>query len=82
MGHGNNCLGKYSLGRTVGEGTFAKVKLAVDGSNGSQVAIKIIDKQMVTDSNLKYQASNTPTPSSSQLFHSSCRRWEAMVKEV
>lgn len=61
MGHGNNHIGKYRLGRTVGEGTFAKVKLAVDGSNGTQVAIKIIDKQMVTDSNLKYQASNTLT---------------------
>ncbi|KAK3221476.1 hypothetical protein Dsin_008501 [Dipteronia sinensis] len=54
MGYANN-IGKYQLGRTVGEGTFAKVKLAVDTTNGQYVAIKIIDKQMVLESNLKYQ---------------------------
>ncbi|WRX35106.1 Protein kinase domain - like 10 [Theobroma cacao] len=40
-------IGKYQLGRTIGEGTFAKVKLAVDTTNGHHVAIKIIDKTMV-----------------------------------
>ncbi|KHG25492.1 CBL-interacting serine/threonine-protein kinase 21 [Gossypium arboreum] len=40
-------IGKYQLGRTIGEGTFAKVKLAVDTTNGHHVAIKIIDKAMV-----------------------------------
>ncbi|KAK4777960.1 hypothetical protein SAY87_018147 [Trapa incisa] len=58
MGHGENCIGKYRLGRTIGEGTFAKVKLAVDGLNGRQVAIKIINKQMVTQNNLKSQATS------------------------
>ncbi|XP_021277632.1 CBL-interacting serine/threonine-protein kinase 21 [Herrania umbratica] len=48
-------IGKYQLGRTIGEGTFAKVKLAVDTTNGHHVAIKIIDKTMVMESNLKYQ---------------------------
>ncbi|KAJ8767489.1 hypothetical protein K2173_017533 [Erythroxylum novogranatense] len=48
-------VGKYQLGRTIGEGTFAKVKLAVDTTNGHYVAIKIIDKHMVVESNLKYQ---------------------------
>ncbi|KAG4133429.1 hypothetical protein ERO13_D08G096000v2 [Gossypium hirsutum] len=48
-------IGKYQLGRTIGEGTFAKVKLAVDTTNGHHVAIKIIDKAMVLESNLKYQ---------------------------
>ncbi|KAM7268126.1 hypothetical protein ACFE04_010292 [Oxalis oulophora] len=38
-----------------GEGTFAKVKLAVDSTNGHNVAIKIIDKHMVMESNLKFQ---------------------------
>ncbi|MBA0762995.1 hypothetical protein Gotri_012525 [Gossypium trilobum] len=51
-------IGKYKLGRTIGEGTFAKVKLAVDTTNGHHVAIKIIDKAMVLESNLKYQATN------------------------
>ncbi|TXG61021.1 hypothetical protein EZV62_012384 [Acer yangbiense] len=55
MGYANN-IGKYHLSRTIGEGTFAKVKLGVDTTNGQNVAIKIIDKQMVLESNLKYQA--------------------------
>ncbi|KAJ8750757.1 hypothetical protein K2173_015938 [Erythroxylum novogranatense] len=48
-------IGKYQLGRTIGEGTFAKVKLAMDTTNGHHVAIKIIDKNMVMESNLKNQ---------------------------
>lgn len=56
MGFANN-IGKYRLSRTIGEGTFAKVKLAVDATNGQYVAIKIIDKHMVMESNLKSQAS-------------------------
>ncbi|GLT29028.1 hypothetical protein SLA2020_039210 [Shorea laevis] len=50
-----NRIGKYQLTGVIGEGTFAKVKLAVDTTNGQNVAIKIIDKQMVMESNLKYQ---------------------------
>ncbi|GKV18211.1 hypothetical protein SLEP1_g28626 [Rubroshorea leprosula] len=50
-----NRIGKYQLTGMIGEGTFAKVKLAVDTTNGQNVAIKIIDKQMVMESNLKYQ---------------------------
>ncbi|BBG92887.1 CBL-interacting protein kinase 21 [Prunus dulcis] len=38
---------KYQLGRTIGEGTFAKVKLALDSTNGKYVAIKVLDKHMV-----------------------------------
>ncbi|KAL8136979.1 hypothetical protein V2J09_002980 [Rumex salicifolius] len=40
-------LGKYQLGPVIGEGTFAKVKVAKNTINGQQVAIKIIDKIMV-----------------------------------
>lgn len=54
MGYGNN-LGKYQVGRTIGEGTFAKVKVAVDTTNGHNVAIKILDKNMVMESDLKNQ---------------------------
>ncbi|GMN52151.1 hypothetical protein TIFTF001_021297 [Ficus carica] len=46
MGFPNN-IGKYQIGRTIGEGMFAKVKLAVDTTNGHYVAIKTIDKRMV-----------------------------------
>ncbi|XP_061349925.1 CBL-interacting serine/threonine-protein kinase 21 [Gastrolobium bilobum] len=54
MGSEKN-IGKYRLGRTLGEGKFAKVKLAVNCNNGQKVAIKVIDKHMVTESNLKHQ---------------------------
>ncbi|KAJ0233646.1 CBL-interacting serine/threonine-protein kinase 23 [Hirschfeldia incana] len=40
-------VGKYELGRTLGEGTFAKVKFARNVVNGETVAIKIIDKEKV-----------------------------------
>ena len=43
------------MGRTVGEGTFAKVKIAVDLENGKTVAIKILDKKMVVESRLIHQ---------------------------
>ncbi|KAJ6296035.1 hypothetical protein OIU78_023965 [Salix suchowensis] len=54
MGRGN-IIGKYQLGRTIGEGTYAKVKLAVDSTNGRPVAIKIMDRKMVMQSDLKNQ---------------------------
>ncbi|KAF7153941.1 hypothetical protein RHSIM_Rhsim01G0008300 [Rhododendron simsii] len=54
MGY-TNSIGKYQLIRTIGEGMFAKVKLAVNTDNGQYVAIKIIDKQMVIKRNLMYQ---------------------------
>ncbi|TPX62446.1 hypothetical protein SpCBS45565_g07018 [Spizellomyces sp. 'palustris'] len=37
-------IGNYTFGRTLGEGTFGKVKLAKHNLTGQQVAIKIVDK--------------------------------------
>jgi len=54
-----NKIGKYQLGRTIGEGSFSKVKLAVNGSNGQKVAVKVIDKHMILENNLKNQANLT-----------------------
>nr|DAD45670.1 TPA_asm: hypothetical protein HUJ06_003900 [Nelumbo nucifera] len=48
-------IGKYQLSRTIGEGTFAKVKLALNTSTDQYVAIKIIDKQMVMENKLMEQ---------------------------
>ncbi|KNA08776.1 hypothetical protein SOVF_159670 [Spinacia oleracea] len=48
-------VGNYQLGRTIGEGTFAKVKLAKNITNNQIVAVKIIDKQMVLSNNLMSQ---------------------------
>ncbi|KAG8385254.1 hypothetical protein BUALT_Bualt03G0022900 [Buddleja alternifolia] len=50
-GSGNNVgrtrVGRYELGRTLGEGTFAKVKFARNVETGENVAIKILDKEKV-----------------------------------
>ncbi|KAJ0971182.1 hypothetical protein J5N97_019141 [Dioscorea zingiberensis] len=42
-------VGKYELGKTLGEGSFAKVKFArnVEDEDGNPVAIKILDKHKV-----------------------------------
>lgn len=40
-------VGKYELGRTIGVGTFAKVRFARNIETGEHVAIKILDKQKV-----------------------------------
>ncbi|KAL2322277.1 hypothetical protein Fmac_026656 [Flemingia macrophylla] len=43
-------VGKYDVGRTLGEGTFSKVKFARNSQTGEPVALKILDKEKV----LKY----------------------------
>ncbi|KAF5183853.1 Cbl-interacting protein kinase [Thalictrum thalictroides] len=48
-------IGKYQLCTTIGEGTFAKVKLAINTETYQKVAIKIIDKQMIMENNLMEQ---------------------------
>lgn len=40
-------IGKYEVGRTIGEGSFAKVKFARNSETGEAVAVKILDKEMV-----------------------------------
>ncbi|XP_042432300.1 CBL-interacting protein kinase 23-like isoform X2 [Zingiber officinale] len=40
-------VGKYELGRTLGVGTFAKVKFAKSVETGEGVAIKILDKEKI-----------------------------------
>uniref|UniRef100_A0A7I4FJ99 Protein kinase domain-containing protein n=1 Tax=Physcomitrium patens TaxID=3218 RepID=A0A7I4FJ99_PHYPA len=40
-------VGKYELGRTLGEGTFAKVKFAKNLETGQSVAIKVLDKDKI-----------------------------------
>lgn len=56
MGYATS-IGKYHLGRTIGEGTFAKVKLAVNTETNKNVAVKIIDKKEVLKNKLMYQVS-------------------------
>lgn len=40
-------VGKYELGKTLGEGSFGKVKFAKDVTSGAFVAIKILDRDQV-----------------------------------
>jgi serine/threonine protein kinase len=40
-------IGKYEIGKTLGEGTFAKVKYGKHVETGVSVAIKIIDKDKI-----------------------------------
>ncbi|MCO5612188.1 hypothetical protein L7F22_066450 [Adiantum nelumboides] len=40
-------VGKYELGRTIGEGSFAKVKYSKNLETGEKVAIKILDKEKI-----------------------------------
>ncbi|XP_037494765.1 CBL-interacting serine/threonine-protein kinase 1 isoform X3 [Jatropha curcas] len=42
-------LGKYELGRTLGEGNFGKVKLAKNIDSGQPFAVKILEKNRIID---------------------------------
>lgn len=46
-GGGRPRAGRYELGRTLGEGNFAKVKFARHIETGEHVAIKILDKEKI-----------------------------------
>ena len=42
-------IGSYLLGKTLGEGTFGKVKLAIHKHTNENVAIKILDKSKMIE---------------------------------
>lgn len=46
-------VSKYELGKTLGTGSFSKVKIAVDTTTGEQFAIKIISKQLIKEQSLE-----------------------------
>jgi hypothetical protein len=48
-------VGKYELGRSLGEGTFGKVKYAIDTETNEAVAIKILDKEKIQKQNMGNQ---------------------------
>mmetsp|Transcript_45624 Transcript_45624/g.67278 ORF Transcript_45624/g.67278 Transcript_45624/m.67278 type:complete len:480 (-) Transcript_45624:63-1502(-) len=48
-------VGKYEIGKTLGEGTFGKVKYAVNSDTGEQVAIKILSKAQIQQQNMGAQ---------------------------
>jgi serine/threonine protein kinase len=55
-------VGKYELGRTIGEGTFAKVRFAKNTETMEPVAIKILEKEKVQKLRLVEQVSITRFP--------------------
>jgi serine/threonine protein kinase len=48
-------VGKYELYRTLGEGTFGKVKYAVNKETNDAVAVKILDKEKIQKLNMGAQ---------------------------
>jgi serine/threonine protein kinase len=48
-------VGKYELGRTLGEGTFGKVKYAINTETKEAVAIKVLDKEKIQKQNMGNQ---------------------------
>lgn len=40
-------VGKYEVGRTIGEGNFAKVKFAQNTETGESVAMKVLDRATI-----------------------------------
>lgn len=47
--------GKYEIGKTLGEGTFGKVKYAVNTETDERVAIKVLDKEKIQKQNMGAQ---------------------------
>lgn len=48
-------VGKYEIGKTLGEGTFGKVKYAINTETGEKVAIKVLDKEKIQKQNMGNQ---------------------------
>ncbi|XP_059637770.1 CBL-interacting serine/threonine-protein kinase 1-like [Cornus florida] len=48
-------LGKYEIGRTLGEGNFGKVKYAKNLDSGQSFAVKILEKNRILDLNITDQ---------------------------
>ena len=43
-------IGKYNIEKTIGKGTFGKVKLGTHHQTQEKVAIKILEKEKIKDS--------------------------------
>lgn len=55
-------VGKYELGKTLGEGSFAKVKFAKNVETGECVAIKILDRDQVLRHRMVEQVKTKNSP--------------------
>ncbi|WVZ70197.1 hypothetical protein U9M48_018881 [Paspalum notatum var. saurae] len=57
-------VGKYEVGRTIGEGTFAKVKFAQNTETGESVAMKVLDRSSI----LKHKMAEQVLASRKKIF--------------
>lgn len=48
-------IDRYELGKTLGRGTFSKVKYAIDTTTGKPYAVKVVDRGMVKKENMESQ---------------------------
>lgn len=55
-------VGPYELGKTIGEGSFAKVKLARNSRTGDVCAIKVLDRNHVLRHKMVEQVHRLPPP--------------------
>jgi serine/threonine protein kinase len=60
-------IGNYEIGKTLGEGTFAKVKYGRHVDTGASFAINIIDKEKILKHKMVQQVQNILAPP--QLLH-------------
>ena len=49
LGPNERKIGRYILGKSIGEGTFGKVKIGTHMTTGEKVAVKILEKTKITD---------------------------------
>ena len=47
--HKSKSIGHYLIGKTIGEGTFGKVKLGTHNLTGEKVAVKILEKHKIVE---------------------------------
>ena len=45
----SKCIGNYILGKTIGQGTFGKVKIGLHMITGEKVAVKILEKSRIKE---------------------------------
>jgi serine/threonine protein kinase len=60
-------VGRYEVGQTIGQGSFAKVKFVVDSDTGTAVAMKVLEKDTILSHRMLHQVSGG-APSSSPNF--------------
>merc|ERR1719504_455966 len=49
LGRKPESIGQYIIGKSIGEGTFGKVKLGTHVLTGEKVAVKILEKERIVD---------------------------------